>query len=498
VKSGRGRIDTYFTRVYNPVWTNPDGAMWIDMLSDEALVGCHAVLSPTWNETARWADFVLPMGHATERHDLMSQETHAATWIGFRQPVHRVLAERQGKQVTWTYECNPGQVWEEDEFWIALSWQVDPDGSLGIRQHFESPYRKGERVTITEYYRWIFENSVPGLPAAAAAVGLSPLEYMQRHGCFLVQDQVYKTHESELKGDFEVDDERGVVTQNGKLAGVWAGGKARVGFPTKSRKLELWSETMVEWGWPEYAAPTYIESHVDEQKLDRSRGEMVLVGTFRLPTLIHTRSANSKWLTELSNSNPVWIHPTDALRIGVATGDLVRVTTRTGYYVNAAWVTEGVRPGVVACSHHLGRWKVGGDQHGVNRWQLHDVDFRAVGRGQYLIRRIKDVGPFASGDPESAKVWWHSGGVHQNFTFPVQPDAVSGMHCWHQRVTVARAELGDRYGDVYVDTNLSMAVFAEWLAKARPAGPHGPGNLRRPLHFKRVCRPIDAAYKLER
>jgi len=42
------------------------------------------VLSPTWNETARWADFVLPMGHASERHDLMSQETHAATWIGFR------------------------------------------------------------------------------------------------------------------------------------------------------------------------------------------------------------------------------------------------------------------------------------------------------------------------------------------------------------------------------------------------------------------------------
>ncbi len=220
IKSGRGRVDTYFTRVYNPVWTNPDGAVWIEMLSDEQAFGCHVALTPTWNETARWADYVLPMGHATERHDLMSQETHAATWIGFRQPVHRVLAERQGKQVTWTYEVNPGQVWEEDEFWIALSWQVDPDGALGIRQHFESPYRKGERVTITEYYRWIFENSVPGLPEAAKKEGLSPLEYMQRHGCFLVQDQVYKTHESELKGEFTVDEARGVVLQHGKVAGV--------------------------------------------------------------------------------------------------------------------------------------------------------------------------------------------------------------------------------------------------------------------------------------
>ena len=168
----------------------------------------------------------------------------------------------------------------------------------------------------------------------------------------------------------------------------------------------------------------------------------------------------------------------------------------TGYYVNAAWVTEGVRPGVVACSHHLGRWKVSGDQQGVNRWQLHDVDFRTIEKGQYLIRRVKDVGAFESTDKDSSKVWWHSGGVHQNFTFPVQPDPVSGMHCWHQKVTVTKAEAGDRYGDVYVDTNKSMAVFEEWLARTRPADTHGKDGMRRPLHFKRVCRPTDNAYKL--
>ncbi|MBK8098316.1 MAG: molybdopterin-dependent oxidoreductase [Planctomycetes bacterium] len=497
LKSGRGRVDTYFTRVYNPVWTNPDGAVWIEALADENLFGCHAVLSPVWNETARWADYLLPMGVATERHDLMSQETHAATWIGFRQPVHRVLAERQGKQVTWTWETNPGEVWEEDEFWIALSWHIDPDGTLGIRKHFESPYRPGERLTISEYYQWIFENSVPGLPAAAAKEGLSPLEYMRRHGCFLVQDQVYKTHATLLpSGDYEVDAAAARVKKDGKLIGVLVDGKACAGFPTPSKRLELYSPTMTQWGWPEYATPCYIESHVDERQLDRKRGEMVLVATFRLPTLIHTRSANSKWLTELSNTNPVWLHPQDAERLGVQMGDLIRVATRTGYYVNAAWVTEGVRPGVIACSHHLGRWKVTGDPVGVNRWQLHDVDFQQVEPHRYLIRRTASVRPFQSEDPDSDKVWWSSGGVHQNFTFPVQPDPVSGMHCWHQKVTVTKAEPGDRYGDVFVDTALSMQVFEEWLQKARPAGAHGPGGLRRPLHFKRVCRPTDAVFTL--
>ncbi|HLQ37838.1 MAG TPA: molybdopterin dinucleotide binding domain-containing protein [Planctomycetota bacterium] len=495
LKSGRGRIDTYFTRVYNPVWTNPDGAVWMESLADEQLIGCHAVLSPVWNETARWADYLLPMGVATERHDLMSQETHAASWIGFRQPVHRVLAERQGRQVEWTWETNPGEVWEEDEFWIALSWQVDPDGALGIRQHFESPYRPGQRITITEYYRWIFEHSVPGLPVAAAEQNLTPLEYMRRHGCFLVQDQVYRTHATALPSDrYDFDAGDALVRKDGKVVGVLVDGKACVGFPTPSRRLELWAQTMVDWGWPEYAVPAYIKSHVDEQQLDRQRGEMVLVATFRLPTLIHTRSANSKWLTELSNTNPVWMHPTDAARLGLATGDLLRVSSQTGYYVNAAWVTEGVRPGVIACSHHMGRWKVQGDQQGGNRWQLHDVDLQQLAAGQYLIRRTTQVGPFASSDQDSGKVWWHSGGVHQNFIFPVQPDPVSGMHCWHQKVVVTAAQPGDHYGDLFVDTNKSMAVFAAWLAKARPAP--GPGGLRRPLHLKRVCRPADAAYRL--
>ncbi|MCR9246958.1 MAG: molybdopterin-dependent oxidoreductase [bacterium] len=497
IKSGRGVIDTYFTRVYNPVWTNPDGAMWIDVLQDESLVGCHAVLSPTWNETSRWADFVLPMGHATERHDLMSQETHAATWIGFRQPVARVLAQREGKEFEWTHEVNPGEVWEEDEFWIALSWKVDPDGSLGIREHFESPYRPGERITIDEYYGWIFENSVPGLPEAAAEQNLSPLEYMRRHGCFLVQEQVYKTHETELPaGEYEVDELRGTVAQNGKVVGVYAGGKARQGFHTKTKKLEIYSDTMAEWGWPEYATPCYLESHIDENKLDRDAGEMALVPTFRLPTLIHTRSANSKWLTELSNTNPVWLHPSDAKRLGVKMGELIRVTTRIGYYVNAVWVTEGVRPGVIACSHHLGRWVVRGDEIGGNRWQMPDVDLRKVSDTAYLMRRTTDISPFSSADKESSKVWWTSGGVHQNMTFPAQPDPISGMHCWHQKVTVTVAEPGDRYGDVFVDTSKSMAVFEEWLDKTRPPGEAGSGALRRPMHLKRVCRPVDDAFKL--
>src|SRR5712691_13415094 len=109
---------------------------------------------------------------------------------------------RSGKAVQYTYQANPGEVWEEDEFWIELSWRIDPDGSLGIRKYFESPYRAGQKLAIEEYYRWIFEKSVPGLPEAAAQQQLSPLEYMRTYGSFEIpQDKapVFTLNERELK-----------------------------------------------------------------------------------------------------------------------------------------------------------------------------------------------------------------------------------------------------------------------------------------------------------
>ncbi|MHC4350298.1 MAG: molybdopterin dinucleotide binding domain-containing protein [Planctomycetota bacterium] len=492
---GRGRLAAYFTRVYNPVWINPDGMLWERVLRDETLIELHAAITPVWSETAQYADYVLPMGNGAERHDLMSQETHAAKWISFRQPVLRAAYERLGRTFDSTREVNPGEVWEEDEFWIELSWRIDPDGSLGIRKYYESPYRPGGKVTIDEYYRWIFENSVPGLPEEAAKHGLTPLEYMKRFGAFLVDEEVYEGHLAALPAEQAQEAEPrddGTLVIDDRAVGIMAGGAPRVGFPTPSRRLELYSPTLAEWGWPQEALPRYVESHIHRRHLDREKGEYVLIPTFRLPTLVHTRSANAKWLYELSNTNPLWLHPEDAGRLGVGTADLVRVTTRIGHFVNRVWVTEGMRPGIVACSHHLGRWRLH-DATGTDRWASAKVRREETAPGVFLFRRVEDVAAFASDDPDTRRIWWTDGGVHQNLTFPVQPDPVSGMHCWHQRVTVAQARPDDRYGDVSVDTTKSLDVYRAWLAKARPAP--GPGGLRRPPWLPRVARPAEETYR---
>ncbi len=514
LKEGRGKLDVYFTRVYNPLWTNPDGFTWLEALRDESKIGCHVALTPTWSESAWWADYVLPMGHGSERHDLMSQETHAGQWLAFRQPVRRVALERLGRKVNRTYEANPGQVWEETEFWIDLSWEIDPDGTLGIRQYFESPYRPGERLTVDEYYGWMFENTVPGLPEAAAKEGLTPLAYMRKYGVFEIRKGALAEYERALTAEemagAQVDAATGIIytqapaappqnivptpapvsTDRGRPIGVMVDGQPRFGFRTPSRKLEFFSSTLHQWGWPEYALPDYIESHVHPSRLNREANEFVLLSTYRLPTLIHTRSANAKWLVEISHSNPTWIHTSDAERLGVRTGDLVRVQTEIGYFVDKVWVTEGIRPGVVACSHHLGRWRLA-EGDGTNRIasalvQLNESD------GEWNLQQVHGVQPYKSSDPDTERIWWSDAGVHQNLTFPVQPDPISGMHCWHQKVTVTRAQAGDRYGDVHVDTHKAHAVYKRWLAMTRPP----TGEWRRPHWMLRPFRPDASAYRI--
>jgi anaerobic selenocysteine-containing dehydrogenase len=518
LKDGRGSLDTYFIRVYNPVWTNPDGLSWLEVLTDERKVGCFVALTPTWNESAYFADYVLPMGHGSERHDTHSYEQYDGQWIGFRQPVLRAARERRGETITDTRQVNPGEVWEENEFWIELSWRIDPDGSLGVRQYYESPKRPGQKITVDEYYGWMFENSVPGLPERAAAEGLTPLAWMRRYGAFEITSGQGAVHEQVVPAA-ELADVH--TTRLGRVyssappapgpniaptgtpepddagrrpTGVMVDGVVRRGFPTPSGRLEFWSATLAAWGWPEHALPGYIRSHVHPSRL--APDQMVLLSTFRLPTQVHTRSANSKWLDELSHTNPVWIHPVDAARLGIGrTGDLVRVETDIGYFVVRAWITEGIRPGVVACSHHMGRWKLSGHDDVGAGGMMATVDLQRGGDG-WAMRAAAHVGPYQSADPDTARIWWSDTGVHQNLTFPVHPDPISGMHCWHQAVRVRPALPGDTRGDIVVDTARAREVYREWLDLTRPAGSVSPDGTRRPSWLMRPVKPSPAAFRL--
>src|SRR5918997_467363 len=233
----------------------------------------------------------------------------------------------------------------------------------------------------------MFENSVPGLPEKAAAEGLTPLDYMRRYGAVEVSRDEYEQHEDPVS-DLDETDVRGdeatvtkrsfdpghlPLTGRPDTVATEVDGVARKGFNSPSRKLELFSETLAEWAWPEMAIPTYARSHVHHSLIDHDRGEYLLLPTYRLPTLIHSRSNNAKHLNELAHRHPLLVCPEDAERIGVESGGLARVETEIGWFVIKALVTEGIRPGVVAASHHMGRWRLKENQ-GNERWSSALVD----------------------------------------------------------------------------------------------------------------------------
>ena len=178
--------------------------------------------------------------------------------------------------------------------------------------------------------------------------------------------------------------------------------------------------------------------------------------------------------------------------MGLTSDELVRVSTEIGYFVARTWVTEGIRPGVCALSHHMGRWSLHDGQG--SRWSaggLADITHPG-GADTWKLRYKKPVGWFKSDDPDSSRISWHETGVHQNLAFAVHPDPWSGMNCWLQKVTLEPAHQGDRYGDVFVDRARSRAVYREWLSMTRPV--LGPGGQRRPEFLMRPVKPKRRAY----
>ena len=112
---------------------------------------------------------------------------------------------------------------------------------------------------------------------------------------------------------------------------------------------------------------------------------------------------------------------------------------------------------------------------------------------KWSLKTLKGVSGEKSSDPDTQRIFWNDGGVHQNIAYPVHPDPISGMMDWHQKVRVTKAEPGDKFGDISVDTSKSHEVYKEWLKMTRG----GPVNgLRRPLWLKRPFMPDESMFKV--
>ena len=197
-----------------------------------------------------------------------------------------------------------------------------------------------------------------------------------------------------------------------------------------------------------------------------------------------------KWLYEISHTNPLWIATAGRAAARLETGDLVKVRTRIGYFVTRAWVTEGIRPGVLGMSHHLGRWRLH-EEIGRLATASALVSIDRAGPGRY-----RDApGPRRAAVRERRSR--QPAHLVERGRRPPEPDVPGAARPGQRHALLAPARHAsrrpgpdDRYGDIVVDTAKSHEVYKEWMAMTRPAP--GPGGLRRPLWFDRPLRPVPA------
>ncbi|MFB6134148.1 MAG: molybdopterin dinucleotide binding domain-containing protein, partial [Halanaeroarchaeum sp.] len=68
-----------------------------------------------------------------------------------------------------------------------------------------------------------------------------------------------------------------------------------------------------------------------------------------------TRTTNAPWLREVVPTNPLWMHPRDATLRGIETGDEVEIDAGRKTVTATAYVTRGIRAGVVGAMYGWGR-----------------------------------------------------------------------------------------------------------------------------------------------
>jgi thiosulfate reductase/polysulfide reductase chain A len=442
IAEGKQKINVYFSYQDNPVYTNPGSrAVWGRMFKDEKLIPFYVSMSPFMGEETALADIVLPDCPYLERWEPESMPNSLWPWLGIRQPVHASLGESRENRVMMR----------------DIIHKLDPDGTRGMKKFWD--FKDGE-----DYMKHHF-NDVPGLKEAGG------LEFLKKHGVWPIYGKLDpKTGKIADKTGREIRAEyglykkelaaadlagaavgkNGVISKNGKAIGIKRNGKNVVGFSTGNRLINIKVDEWAEYGFNPMPTFKRIPWH-ETMKED----EMVLT-TFKLNVHKQSRTAAVKWLAEIAHSNPMWINPVAAAKIGVKTGDLVRVESRVGHLVTKAYVIEGIHPKVCAIPTAFGHWEY----------------------GRLANLKLKEQPQFGgTDDPDLKNVWWDDKGVHPNMIIPAVADPIGGSQGWFDTVVkVTKAGPNDKYGDTDATWEKHYEAYKETMRYAYT------GDLHRKMH----------------
>jgi len=143
------------------------------------------------------------------------------------------------------------------------------------------------------------------------------------------------------------------------------------GFSTPTRKVELYSSILEDWGRDPLPKYTEIpESPVSRPDLAKEYPYILNAG-LRTPTFFHSANRQVPWLREIRPDPIVEIHPDMAKKHGIKEMDWVWIESPRGRIKQKVKLNDGIDPGVVVAEH--GWWfpEIKDDGHG---WDISNIN----------------------------------------------------------------------------------------------------------------------------
>lgn len=455
----RAKLKAYMTYNLDSPLTWPEESLTKDVLSNEELIEFHVTINCFYNETAHYADIVLPWTTYLERWDLDARGAYnLRPYVGLRTPMVTPLGEARDIR---------------DFF---------PDLATRIGGGMEEAYQYGS----TEDYMREWASAVPVNPKT----GKSGLERLLDEGVWenTEREPFYEPYDvplsdDELRGADIPTGSSGVILKDGVGIGMLQDGKAVRGFRTPSRRFEIRSLFVQKTGNNEDCSDLIAQSGMTRtrNRPDQHRGHDVNIETmpiylqlpehenladdelimtsFKWNVHNHGRTMHLKWLAEIVHSNPAWLNPATAEKLGLSDGDWIELTSfhsqmlqQDAPHLHRAEAKEGdravvgtmrvpvvtmagIHPRAIAMSNSCGHW------------QYTNVARAEKTRASGDATVGMDIDTYRDGDWER-NMWWQDdsagdpskwrqntgNGWNQNSILPIAPDPVTGQQAFHSTV----------------------------------------------------------------
>ena len=303
-------------------------------VSDTTKLPLFVSISPVMGEVAALADYILPDTVYLEKWSFPGMTPTILTKAtSLQQPVvGKYDGVTIGGAAGWSFDPAAANAYTP---YLADTKQiVDILLGLGTKMGIDSINKFSDGTDIVNAWTW-FKKQLDGLATESTKTAV---EIASKGG-------VFEDPGNEYDGDHL---------------------KHGYGKSTEAKPIHLYIESLATTkdsmtgeyfdGVPKYEAP----KHADDTAVssDSSAYPYQLI-TYKSVRHGQGRTNVNPWLMMLQIENYVEINATDAAALGVETGDLVRIISpsNTAGIEGKAKITQGLRPGVVAVSHHFGHWQ---------------------------------------------------------------------------------------------------------------------------------------------